>query len=117
MLRAVALFFSGLAAVGFAASLVEHVAALMGHQGPLGSGAMWLHVGIFVVAVPAVFASSFLVYGAPRCDRWSTPRPPAEDWSREVRAEGWGDAPLRIHAAQSISRSIAKVITGRDTPR
>src|SRR5262245_5560176 len=47
--------FLGIAIVGAIASVAIHVAAIAGYD-PVGNAAMILHVGIFVVWIPAVLA-------------------------------------------------------------
>lgn len=47
-----------LAAIGLFASAVVHVCALLGIQNPFGPYAWALHVGIFVIWLPAVIVSN-----------------------------------------------------------
>jgi hypothetical protein len=82
MLRAIASFFSGLAAVGLVASLVEHVAAWLGRDWLSGASLEWLAGGLFVVCVPALLASNFLVAGVPRRDVWAATFRGCPRWMR-----------------------------------
>src|SRR5215469_10585399 len=79
-MRIFALPFLLIAAVGFVLSLVAHVLALLGIAMP-GGGLVWaLHVGIFVVWIPAIFLSRNRLQNVPRknhmdamlgdCPRW-----------------------------------------------
>lgn len=62
--------FALLAALGLALSLLSHIAALLGSQGPLGDYAWILHIGIFVVWLPAVLVANRLTAGCERKDFW-----------------------------------------------
>lgn len=63
-------FFAILAAVGLVLSAASHIAGLFGSQGPLGDSASHLHVGVFVVWLPAVLASNRLVKNYPQKEFW-----------------------------------------------
>ena len=52
--KTVLYFFAALSALGLALSALSHAAALLGRDGPLRDRAMLLHVGIFVVWIPAI---------------------------------------------------------------
>ena len=62
--------FASLAAIGLVVSLVSHVYALFGLPGPLGDFSWVLHIGIFVVWIPAVIASQSLSRNVPSKDFW-----------------------------------------------
>ena len=62
--------FAFLSAIGFAASLVSHLSALIGFNGPLGDQTWFLHVGIFVVWIPTVISSHMLSRNVPSKDVW-----------------------------------------------
>lgn len=49
--------FGPIALAGFLLSTITHIAALSGRPGPLGDSAMILHVGTFVVWVPAMITA------------------------------------------------------------
>jgi hypothetical protein len=80
--RPVVSFFSGLAAVGLALSVLSHLATFFGKQGPLGDYAFVLHVGVFVVWLPTVFASSGLTSGFQRKDFWKASLRGCPPWMR-----------------------------------
>ena len=52
--------FLVLAVIGLILSLVSHTAAVLGQPQPLGPAAWGLHIGIFVVWLPAVIVSNRL---------------------------------------------------------
>jgi hypothetical protein len=71
-----------LAAIGFVVSLASHVCALVGLPQPLGDRAFILHIGIFVVWLPAVIVGNKLARDYKQeefweaalrgCPRWMT---------------------------------------------
>ncbi len=63
-------FFSGLAAVGLVLSSIVHLYALAGKASPFGGLAWGLHLGIFVVWLPAVLASGSIVKDFKQKDVW-----------------------------------------------
>jgi hypothetical protein len=69
-LRPFVLFFAALAAIGLALSVLSHIEALLGLQGPLGDYEMLLHFGIFVVWLPAILVSTQLTRDFKRKDFW-----------------------------------------------
>jgi Protein of unknown function (DUF3592) len=73
-------FFAGLSAIGLSISIWLHVAVLMGRTPP--SAAWSLHVGIFVVWFPAVFAAQGMVGYPKRKDLWKVILRNAPDWMR-----------------------------------
>ena len=71
-----------LSVIGLELSLVSHTFALLGLPQPLGATAWGLHVGIFVVWVPAVIVSSRLVGDFKRKDFWKAALRGCPDWMR-----------------------------------
>jgi hypothetical protein len=63
-------FFAALSAVGLALSLVSHAAALLGASEPLGDKTWMLHIGIFVVWIPAILVMNRITNDVPRKDIW-----------------------------------------------
>ncbi len=63
-------FLAALAGAGLILSILSHLAALLGMQGPLGDHAFWLHIGIFAVWIPTVLVSRRLTSGFNRKDAW-----------------------------------------------
>jgi len=62
--------FVGIAAAGLVLSLTVHVGALAGLPNPFGKAAWSLHLGIFIVWIPAVIVSQRMAKGAARQDMW-----------------------------------------------
>lgn len=62
--------FEGLAWIGLILSIVSHLAALLGTQGPLGNYAWLLHIGIFVVWLPTVLVASRMGADFKNKDLW-----------------------------------------------
>lgn len=75
--------FELIAALGFALSLAAHLAALTGTPIPGGSAVMMLHVGIFVVWLPAVIVANKASNGARRADFWKVVLSGAPEWQRK----------------------------------
>ena len=82
MIEVFAYAFLVMSAVGFLASLVSHVYALLGLDGPLGDRTMLLHVGIFIVWIPAILASRRLVRDVPQKDMWKATLRGCPEWMR-----------------------------------
>jgi hypothetical protein len=73
-------FFAGLSLIGLVLSLYVHISALMGNEMP---SMFWgLHVGIFVVWIPAVFVAQKRVGSTHRKDFWKAALKGAPDWMR-----------------------------------
>lgn len=77
-------FFFGLAVIGLALSVVAHLAAVFGFSQPLGEAVMGLHVGIFVVWLPAVMVANRLVADFKRKDFWTAALRGCPRWMRAV---------------------------------
>ena len=73
-----------LSAVGFLLSFVSHVCALIGRPGPLGEFSWLLHIGIFVVWLPAVLAGQVLAHQTPPADLWKTVLRGCPAWMKAV---------------------------------
>jgi hypothetical protein len=69
-LRPLVSFLAALAGAGLILSILSHLAAFLGRQGPLGDHVFWLHIGIFVVWIPTVLVSQRLTSGFNRKDFW-----------------------------------------------
>lgn len=77
-------FFAVLAAVGLALSILSHFAALLGQQGPLVDYSWVLHVGIFVVLIPAVIVSQRLTSGVASKDFWKASLRASPPWMKSM---------------------------------
>ena len=83
-MKALLNFFAVLSAVGLALSLISHLAALLGTTGPLGDKAWMLHIGCFVVWLPAVLVMNRLTKDVPRRDIWKTALRGSPPWMRNM---------------------------------
>jgi len=83
-LRPFATFFSALAGIGLVLSVASHLAAVLGIPGPLGDSTWLLHVGIFVVWVPAVLVARYATADFPNKDFWKAALRACPPWMRYV---------------------------------
>ncbi|MDY3555563.1 zinc ribbon domain-containing protein [Gemmata sp. JC717] len=74
--------FLVLSVIGLVLSVIAHTAALIGLPQPLGPAAWGLHIGIFVVWLPAVIVSNRLVGDFKRKDFWKAALRGCPDWMR-----------------------------------
>lgn len=74
--------FMLLAGLGFILSLLVHLASLAGVSLPFGRAVFLLHLGLFVVWIPTVFAASRISKGAPRRDVWKVALSGCPRWLR-----------------------------------
>jgi hypothetical protein len=74
--------FICLAMLGLVLSLIAHVSALLGMPQPLGSAAWGLHIGIFVVWLPAVITANRLVKDFRQKDFWKAALRGCPAWLR-----------------------------------
>jgi hypothetical protein len=71
-----------LSVIGLVLSLMAHAAALLGQPQPFGPTTWGLHIGIFVVWLPAVIACNRLVRNFNRKDFWKAALRGCPDWMR-----------------------------------
>jgi hypothetical protein len=76
--------FIVLAAIGLTLSLVAHGCALLGLPQPLGGAAWGLHIGVFVVWLPAVLVSTRLVRDFKQKDFWKAALRGCPNWMRWI---------------------------------
>jgi hypothetical protein len=82
LLNAAVIPFMLLAALGFVLSVAAHLLALMGIQIP-GGGLVWgLHIGIFVVWIPAIFVSMQATRLGNRREFWKIALAGCPPWTR-----------------------------------
>jgi hypothetical protein len=79
-----ALPFFWIAVAGFAASVVVHLCSLVGVEQPFGRAAWGLHVGIFVVWLPAILVSQKLTKGARQAEFWKAVLRGCPAWTRRA---------------------------------
>ena len=72
----------GLSAVGLALSLWVHIGALAGHKVAPQSLFIVLHIGIFVVWLPAILVAKTRIENLQRGDFWKAVLSGAPDWIR-----------------------------------
>jgi len=69
-------------AAGLVLSVISHVCALRGIAGPLGDQTWLLHIGIFIVWLPAILAAHRLSRNVPRRDLWKAALRGCRGWMR-----------------------------------
>jgi hypothetical protein len=82
LLKPLVWLFAALAAIGLALSILSHLAALLGMQGPLGDRTWLLHLGIFAVWIPAIILSHWLTRDFARRDYWKAALRGCPPWMR-----------------------------------
>lgn len=84
--------FIGIAAVGLVLSLLVHLSALLRVTNPLGKAAWGLHVGVFVVWLPAVLVAQRLTRNATQKDCWKIALRGCPGWMRYMTIGFFGYA-------------------------
>jgi len=74
--------FAMLALAGLVASMVVHACSLLGLPSPFGAASWGLHIGIFVIWLPAVLMSQKLTRGARQADFWKAALRGCPPWMR-----------------------------------
>lgn len=74
--------FALLALAGLIASVVVHGCSLFGIPQPLGEAAWGLHVGIFVIWVPAILVAQKLTHGSKQAEFWKAALRGCPRWMR-----------------------------------
>jgi hypothetical protein len=115
--------FMVLAGIGFSISLAVHLLALSGHLPPGGEAVFALHIGVFVVWLPAVLVSIRLRQGSRSRFSWSQTLSGCPAWMRYAGMALFGYAflnfflamgqqpPSRIHAKE-LSPEILRAFSG-----
>ena len=83
-MAAIAKMFSLLALAGFFVSLIAHLAGYAGVERPFGINPWPLHVGIFVVWLPAVLAAMRLSKDVPQKDMWKATLRGCPKWMKHL---------------------------------
>jgi hypothetical protein len=96
LIRRIASFFAALSAIGLVLSVVSHLSALMGGSGPLGDKSWYLHLGIFVVWLPAVIAVNRLTREVPQKDSWKVIFRSCPPWMKYMTYSFFGYALLNF---------------------
>jgi hypothetical protein len=76
--------FMFMAFAGFIASLIAHIAGYMGIEKPLGFNPWPLHMGIFIVWLPAVLMAQRLSKDFPQKDMWKATLRGCPPWMRKA---------------------------------
>jgi hypothetical protein len=98
-----------LAATGLIASLIVHMSALLGMPSPLGEESWVLHIGIFVVWLPAVLVLQSLSGEFKQKDLWRAALRGCPDWMRRII---WG-----FFAYAMVNFLVFAVVIGRSKPK
>jgi len=113
-MKTILLGFSLLAAGGLLLSMVVHICALAGIPNPLGKDAWALHIGIFVVWIPAVMSSHSMTRNARPKDAWKVTFGNCPPWMRYLTNSCWAYAIINflIFAILSDKRDESSVFRG-----
>ena len=76
--------FMYLAGLGLVLSVIVHISALFGRSSPLGEISWGLHIGIFVVWIPAVVVANKLVDDFKQKDYWKAVLRGCPKWMRNL---------------------------------
>jgi hypothetical protein len=96
LIKGIASFFAALSAIRMVLSVVSHLSALMGRSGPLGDKSWFLHVGIFVVWLPAVIVANSLTKEVPQRDTWKVIFRSCPAWMKYMTYTFFGYAMLNF---------------------
>jgi len=95
-MRPILNFFAVLAGIGLVISLVSHLYALFNLPGPLGEASWILHVGIFVVWIPAVLAGQSMAKNVPSKDFWKAALRVCPPWMKYLTYGFFGYAGINF---------------------
>jgi hypothetical protein len=109
--------FMYIAAIGVVLSVVVHISALLGMPSPFGEISWVLHMGIFVVWLPAILVANKLVRGFKQKDFWKAALRGCPQWMKNLIYLFLGYAILNftIFAISDFAGGCS-VMTGGDTP-
>lgn len=111
LIRPLLLPLIGLSALGLILSLMVHLSALLGLALPLGERAWLLHVGIFVVWLPAVLVMQPLTREFKQKDLWRAALRGCPRWMR------WMTYGFFAYAAVNFAIFVALAPTGEGRPK
>jgi hypothetical protein len=107
--------FMYIAFAGFVASLIAHIAGYMGVEKPFGFDPWPLHMGIFIVWLPAVLAAQRLSREFPQKDMWKATLRGCPPWMRKALNVLFGYALLSFvlfMALEAASGDEASTVRG-----
>jgi hypothetical protein len=114
-MKALLIPFIVLSLAGLALSLIAHLCGLFGLEQPLGEAAWLLHIGIFVVFIPAILASNWLVRDFKRKDYWTATFRGCPKWVSRV-VQGFGAYAVINFVIFVWIMGQGNVAVGGDTP-
>jgi hypothetical protein len=103
--------FMYLAGLGLILSVIVHVSSLLGMPSPFGEITWYLHIGIFIVWIPAVIVCQKLVKDFPQKDYWKAALRACPTWMRNMAYFFFGYAILNFCIfiiSDSLSGGAAK---------
>jgi len=95
-MKAILTPFMYLTGIGLVLSLIVHISALLGRHSPFGEVAWGLHVGIFIVWIPAVISANTLVKEFKQKDFWKAALRACPKWMKNLTYFFFGYAILNF---------------------
>jgi hypothetical protein len=114
MMNALLKPFIALSAIGLILSIIVHVIALTGGQVPYGNYAWGLHIGIFIVWIPAVLMSQRYTRDFKQRDWWKAALRGCPTWMKYMTYSFFGYAIVNFIIFMVIMQSMGKGTTGND---
>ena len=103
--------FMYLAGLGLILSLIVHISALLGMPSPFGENSWGLHIGIFIVWIPAVIAMRSLVKDFKQKDLWKAALRACPNWMKYLTLFFFGYAILNF-----VLFAVIDISGGKGTP-
>lgn len=105
-----------LSVIGLVLSLISHTAAVFGLPQPLGRAAMGLHLGIFVVWIPAVIVFNRMARDFKHKDVWKAALRGCPNWMRWLFYGFFGYAFVNFLLFMAVAPPAGKGGGGLDAP-
>ena len=96
LFRPLLLPFMALAVIGFILSLYIHIISLLGMPSPFGAATWSLHIGCFVIWLPAVLVSRKIMQGVPKKDFWKVALAGCPSWMKYLLYAFFGYAVINF---------------------
>jgi hypothetical protein len=106
--------FIALSAIGLLLSIIAHVIALSGGQVPYGNYAWGLHIGIFIVWLPAVLVANKYASDFKRKDLWKAALRGCPTWMRRTTYFFFGYAVLNFIIFAVLMNNVGKTSTANN---
>jgi hypothetical protein len=117
MLKKAAVPFMILAALGLAASAAAHAAAALGLRASFPTWVMGLHVGVFVVFLPAAFVVHRLTRDYTQREIWTAALRGCPDWMRKGVYGLFGYAFVNfLYFIATVPKGRAAAVVAGETP-